>query len=314
MIASLLQRNGTLLALAVLVLGFSLAVPDAFASRANLLNLLQQVTTLAIVAVGATFIMVIGEFDLSIGFVASLSAVLAFALFGVGAPVSVAFIAGILAGIAAGAVNGVLVARFELPSFVATLAVGTILSGLAYWASGGSSLFSGVPESFKALGRGSLVGVPVLSLWMGAVLVVALVVLSRTRFGRRVHAIGGNIQAARLVGLPVTRDRVVTFAVAGGLSALAGLLLSARLGSVQHTMGDALLLPAYAAVFLGTTASRTGTPNIGGTLLGVLIAGVIANGLTILGAEPFVQRMVSGAIILAAVLLRRIGWRGGHAA
>lgn len=314
MIATLLQRYGTVLALAVLVLGFSLAVPEAFASRANVLNLLQQVTTLAIVAVGATFVMVIGEFDLSVGFVASLAAVLAFALFGIGAPVPVAVLCGLLAGVLAGAANGVLVARFELPSFVATLAVGTILSGLSYWASGGSSLFSGVPENFKALGRGTIAGVPVLSIWMAAVLLVAAVVLASTRFGRRIHAIGGNIQAARLVGLPVTRDRIVTFALTGGLAALAGLLLAARLGSVQHTMGDALLLPAYAAVFLGTTASRTGAPNIGGTLLGVLIAGIIANGLTIVGAEPYVQRMVTGAIILAAILLRRVGRRRGMAA
>ncbi|MDQ3558692.1 MAG: ABC transporter permease, partial [Pseudomonadota bacterium] len=105
------------------------------------------------------------------------------------------------------------------------------------------------------------------------------------------------------------RDRVVAFAITGGLSALAGLLLAARLGSVQHTMGEALLLPAYAAAFLGAAASRSGIPNIGGTFLGVLIAGVIANGLTILGAEPFIQRIITGAIILAAVLIRHVGRR-----
>ena len=307
--APLLQRYGTLLCLVLLTLGFSFAVPDAFASTANLLNLLQQITTLAIVAVGATFVMVIGEFDLSVGFVASLSAVIAFALFGIGAPVAIAVAAAMLAGIGAGAANGILVARFEVPSFVATLAVGTILSGLAYWASGGTSLFSGVPDSFKALGRGSLLGLPVLSIWMAAVLICAAVTFGWTRYGRRIHAIGANIQAARLTGLPVRRDRVVAFAITGGLSALAGLLLAARLGSVQHTMGEALLLPAYAAAFLGAAASRSGIPNIGGTFLGVLIAGVIANGLTILGAEPFIQRIITGAIILAAVLIRQIGRR-----
>ncbi|MBA3516455.1 MAG: ABC transporter permease [Rhizobiales bacterium] len=307
--APLLQRYGTLLCLVLLTLGFSFAVPDAFASTANLLNLLQQITTLAIVAVGATFVMVIGEFDLSVGFVASLSAVIAFALFGIGAPVAIGVAAAMLAGIGAGAANGILVARFEVPSFVATLAVGTILSGLAYWASGGTSLFSGVPDSFKALGRGSLLGLPVLSIWMAAVLICAAVTFGWTRYGRRIHAIGANIQAARLTGLPVRRDRVVAFAITGGLSALAGLLLAARLGSVQHTMGEALLLPAYAAAFLGAAASRSGIPNIGGTFLGVLIAGVIANGLTILGAEPFIQRIITGAIILAAVLIRHVGRR-----
>ena len=309
MIFPSVQRYGTLLALVLLVAGFSLAVPEAFATRANFLNLVQQITTLAIVAVAATFVMAIGEFDLSVGFVASLAAVLAFALFAAGAPVAAAVAVGLAAGLAAGAVNGVLVARFEVPSFVATLAVGTVLSGLAYWASGGASLFSGVPEGFKALGRASLFGMPLLALWMAAVLLGAAVVFDRMRFGRRIKAIGANIEAARLVGLPVTRDRISVFAISGGLSALAGLLLAARLGSVQHTMGEALLLPAYAAAFLGATASRTGDPNIGGTFLGVLIAGVIANGLTIIGAEPFIQRIVTGLIILAAVLIRRIGRR-----
>src|SRR5688500_1134246 len=307
MIASTLRRYGTLVALVLLTLAFSFAAPGAFASAANVVNLLQQITTLSIVAVAATFVMAIGEFDLSVGFVASLAAVLAFALFGIGAPVALAVAAAILAGIAAGALNGVLVARFEVPSFVATLAVGTILSGLAYWASGGTSLFSGVPENFKAIGRGAIFGVPVLSLWMIATLGAAALVFATTRFGRRIHAIGANMQAARLVGLPVMRDRIVVFAVAGGLSALAGLLLAARLGSVQHTMGEGLLVPAYAAVFLGTTASRTATPNIGGTFVGVVITGIIANGLTIVGMEPFVQRMATGAIIIAAVLLRRVG-------
>jgi ribose transport system permease protein len=162
------------------------------------------------------------------------------------------------------------------------------------------------------MGRGAIFGMPVLSLWMIATLGAAAIVFAKTRFGRRIHAIGANMQAARLVGLPVMRDRIVVFAVAGGLSALAGLLLAARLGSVQHTMGEGLLLPAYAAVFLGTTASRTGTPNIGGTFLGVVITGIIANGLTIVGMEPFVQRMATGTIIIAAVLLRRVGRTSGR--
>lgn len=303
----LLHRFGTLGAFVLLVAGFSIAVPEAFASTANLLNLLQQLTVLAIVATAATLVMVIGEFDLSVGFVASLAAVLAFVLFGAGAPVVVGMLAGLAAGAAAGAVNGVLVARLQVPSFVATLAVGTIVSGCAYWASGGSSLFSGVPSQFTALGRASILGVPALTLWMAGVLGLAALMLARSRFGRRLHAIGDNAAAARLVGLPVTGDRILAFTAAGLVSALAGLLLAARLGSVQHTMGEALLLPAYAAVFLGTTVSRSGTPNIPGTFLGVAITGVIANGLTIVGVEPFVQRMVTGGIIIAAVLLRRAG-------
>ena len=146
-----------------------------------------------------------------------------------------------------------------------------------------------------------------LGFWIVAVLGIAAFVLTQTEFGRRLRAIGGNAQAARLAGLPIVRDVIVTFAIAGGLSALAGLLLASRLGSVQHTMGEPLLLPAYAAVFIGTTASPTGAPTVAGTLLGVAITGVMVNGMTIVGVEPFVQKIMTGVIILVAVLLRRVG-------
>jgi ribose transport system permease protein len=306
MTPQLLQRTGTLVAFGLLCIAFSVARADAFASWANLLNLLQQITTLAIVAVGATLVMIIGEFDLSIGTAASLAAVLCFVLLGEEVHVVLAVLAGLASGLIAGAVNGVLVARFAVPSFVATLANGTILGGVAYWLSGGASLFQGVPESFTALGRGEVLGLPTLAWWMGAVLALAGIMLTQMKFGRRLYAIGSNREAARLAGLPVLGDRILTFVISGGLAALAGLLLASRLGSVQHTMGDPLLLPAYAAVFLGTTASLSGTPTVGGTLLGVAIAGVLANGLTIVGVEPFIQKMVTGGIIIAAVLVRRL--------
>lgn len=302
-----LSRFGTLIAFVALCIGFSIAAPEAFASPANVFNLVQQMATLAIVATAATLVMTIGEFDLSVGYAASLAAVVCFVLFGQGVDVVLAAPLALAAGLVAGAANGILVARFGIPSFVATLALGTVLSGLAFGLSGGQSLFRGIPDAFKALGRGDLFGIPVLAFWIVAVLGSASFVLTQTEFGRRLRAIGGNPQAARLAGLPVLRDVVVTFAVAGGLSALAGLLLAARLGSVQHTMGEPLLLPAYAAVFIGTTASPTGAPTVAGTLLGVAITGVMVNGMTIIGVEPFVQRILTGVIIIVAVLFRRLG-------
>ena len=306
---STISRFGTLIAFVLLCVGFSLAAPQAFASPANVFNLLQQMATLAIVATAATLVMTIGEFDLSVGFSASLAAVICFVMFGLGYEVWLAVLVALAAGVAAGAANGVLVARFGIPSFVATLALGTILSGLAFGISGGESLFRAVPDSFKALGRGDILGIPVLAFWIVAVLGVASFVLTQTEFGRQLRAIGGNAQAARLAGLPVMRDVIIAFAAAGGLAALAGLLLAARLGSVQHTMGEPLLLPAYAAVFIGTTASPTGTPTVAGTLLGVAITGVMVNGMTIVGVEPFIQRILTGVIIIVAVLLRRLGRR-----
>lgn len=302
-----LARFGTLIAFVVLCIGFSIAAPQAFASQANVFNLLQQMATLSIVATAATLVMTIGEFDLSVGFAASLAGVICFVLFGLGYDPLLAVPAALASGIIGGAANGLLVARFGIPSFVPTLALGTILSGLAFGLSGGGSLFKAVPEGFKSLGRGELLGIPVLAFWIVGVLGVAAFVLSQTEFGRRLRAIGGNRQAAQLAGLPVMRDIIVTFAIAGGLAALAGVLLGARLGSVQHTMGEPLLLPAYAAVFIGTTASPTGSPSVAGTLLGVAITGVLANGMTILGVDPFIQKMLTGVIIIIAVLFRRIG-------
>lgn len=301
-----INRFGTLIAFILLCIGFSIAAPAAFASPANVANLVQQMATLAIIATAATLVMTISEFDLSVGSAASLSAIICFALFGQGYSEWVAVPLALVAGIVGGAANGLLVARFGISSFVATLALGTILSGLAFGLSGGQSLFQSVPNGFKALARGDLFAIPVLTFWIVIVLGIAAFVLGQTEFGRRIRAIGGNAQAARLAGLPVMRDVVVTFAAAGGLSALAGLLLASRLGSVQHTMGEPLLLPAYAAVFIGTTASPTGSPSVSGTLLGVAITGVLVNGMTITGVDPFVQKIMTGVIIIIAVLLRRL--------
>jgi ribose transport system permease protein len=302
-----LRRLGTPAAFLLICIVFSGLAPAAFASAANVVNLMQQMAMLAIVACGATLVMVIGEFDLSIGFVASLAAVTCVALMSAGVPVAAAIATALAGGTAAGLANGLIVSLFAAPSFVATLAVGTLVSGLAYKVSGGASLFQGVPTSFTNLARASAFGVPSLALWMAAVLAVTGLMLNATRFGRHLHAIGGNREAARLSGLRVERDRTAAFALAGGLAALAGVLLAARLGSAQHTSGEALLLPAYAAVFLGMTASPSGVPSIPGTLLGVAITAVLANGLTILGVEPFVQKMVTGGVIVLALVGRRIG-------
>ncbi|WP_225773538.1 ABC transporter permease [Inquilinus sp. Marseille-Q2685] len=305
--ARLVERFGTPAALAAIVLGFALARPDAFATAANLLNVTQQMAILAIVAAAATLVMVIGEFDLSVGFVASLAGVLAVKLLAAGLGPGPAILLTLLACGLVGGLNGLVVHGLRAPSFIATLALGTIASGLAYWLSGGASLFQGIPPGFTALARTAAGPVPVLTLWMLAVLLAAGGTLALTVFGRRLIAIGSNREAARLSGVPIGRPVVAVFAIAAALSGLAGVLLAARLGSVQHTMGESLLLPAYAAVFLGMTAFRGGRPNLLGTAVGVAIIAVLANGLTILNVDPFFQKMVTGAIIIGAVMLRRFG-------
>jgi len=307
-----IQRFGTLAGLASICLAFAILRPDAFATGANAANVTQQMATLAIIALAATMVLVIGEFDLSVGFVASWAGVCVVTLLAAGFGVASAMALTLTGCAAIGVVNGALVALFGVPSFIATLALGTVISGLSYWVSGGASLFMGIPKAFTALARVEIGPVPVLTVWMLVVLIVFAFLLAQTEFGRRLYAIGGNREAARLSGVPVSRDVMIAFALSAGLAGLTGVLLAARLGSVQHTMGDAMLLPAYAAAFLGMTAFREGEANVAGTLLGVAIIAVLANGLTILNVAPFYQRMLTGAIIILAVLLRRAGRLGGR--
>ena len=292
-------------ALLLVVLGFALALPDGFARPANLVNITQQMALLSVVALGATVVMALGEFDLSVSAVASWAGVAGVLLMQAGWPPAPAMAAVLLSCAAVGAVSGALVAGFRVPSFVATLAVGTILGGITFWASGGATLFGALPEGFRALARGGPLGVPALTLWMLGAAAVAWAVLDRLEIGRRVRAIGGNRRAALLAGVPVRRDTVWAFALCTALAGLAGLLLAARLGSAHPTGGGGFLLQAYAAVFRGMTAFRDGEANVTGTLVGAALIAVLANGLTIGGVPAYLQDVLTGAIILAAVLLRR---------
>lgn len=303
----LLRRYGTLFALGILVAGFSLASPGAFGTLSNLVNITQQMSLLGIVAVGATMVMVVAEFDLSVSAVVSWGGIAAAAMLGAGWPMALVLPLVPASALVMGAISGVLVARFAVPSFIATLALGTVIGGLTFWVSNGATLFSGIPPAFRAIGRGAILGVPVPTLWLAGVAVVFWLLLEQTKLGRRLYAIGGNREAARLIGLPVRRDIVTAFALSALLAALAGMLLTARLGSAHPTGGGGYLLQAYAAVFLGMTAFRQGEASLAGTLVGAAIIAVISNGLTILGVPSFLQDVLTGAIIIAAVLLRHFG-------
>ena len=208
--------------------------------------------------------------------------------------------------VAVGAISGVLVARFAVPSFIATLAVGTILGGITFWLSGGATLFSGIPPSFRDLGRGTVLGIPVLTLWLVVLAVLLALLLEKMELGTRLYAIGGNKEAARLAGVPVARDTTIAFMFGALFAGIAGMLLAARLGSAHPTGGGGFLLQSYAAVFLGMTAFRDGEANVAGTLVGAAIIAVLANGLTILGVPTFLQDVLTGTIIIAAVLVRRV--------
>jgi ribose transport system permease protein len=302
-----LARFGTLFGLIAVVALFSALSPSAFAQYSNLVNITQQMSLLAIVALGATYVMASSEFDLSVGAVVSWAGILSVTMFSAQWGLPATILATLVSCFSIGCLSGYLVARFRLPSFIVTLAVGTIVGGLTFWLSGGATLFSNIPAEFRSLGRGSASGVPVLTLWALAITALTVFILDQTELGRRVHAIGGNREAARLTGVPITRNTVMAFGLCTLLAGIAGLLLTARLGSSHPTGGNGFLLQAYAAVFLGMTAFRDGEPNALGTLLGAAIIAVAANGLTIIGVPNYLQDIFTGLIILAAVLVRSVG-------
>lgn len=304
-----LAGSGTLIGLVGLVVLFAALRPDAFATLTNARNILEQVAILAIIAVAQTVVMVVGDFDLSVGTLASLVGVLTANLLLDGTAPLLAVAAGLGVGLAAGALNGLLVAYLGLSAFIATLATMTSFGGLALLVSGGTTLF-GLPPGFVALGQGRVAGIPVPVLVAVAVAAALWFVLTRTVPGRLWYAVGGNSEAARLSGVNTRLVRFSAFLVSGTGAALAGILLTARLASGHPTAADAFMLSSIAAVFLGMTLSRAGVPTIGGTAVGIGIVGVLANGLNMLQVNSYVQQVLTGAIIVAAVSLSRLSRKG----
>ena len=302
-----LRASSALIALLVICAVFAILSPGAFASLGNAFNVLRQISFLVLVAVGATFVMAVAEYDLSVGATASLGGVLGakLAVAGVGVPLQV--LVTVAAGFAIGLANGLIVTRFRVLSFITTLATGTLIGGAIFWITDGSTVFENIPDSFGILGRGAWLSLSYPAWLMIATVALAALTMRKTVFGRQLYAIGGNAEAAFLAGIGVARHKVLAFGLCAALAAFSGLLLASRLGSAQPTGGNALFLPAYAAVFLGVAASREGVPNVGGTLAGAAILGVLANGLTILDSPTYLQDMLTGAIVIGAVVVQQIG-------
>ena len=310
-ILTLLRRYGTLLGFAAILAVFWINLPDTFMTPRNWLNISQQLSMLMVVAAGMTIVMVMGDFDLSVGSMASLAGIVAALLFSFGYPVWAAVSIALLVGLAGGAVNGILVSAIGILPFVATLATRTILSGAAFLASGGKTISGrGIPESFAGFARngvslgdigGIALSLPNLTIVAAVVVLLVWVLLEQTTFGRRLYAIGGNIEAAHLSGVGVRRLKLIAFSLAGGSAALAGIMYASRVASANPTQGSGLMLNAIAAVFLGTTLSEHGEPRILATVVGVLILGVLDNGLTQMSVDSYVRQILVGGIIILAV-------------
>jgi ribose transport system permease protein len=300
-----LASLGTLLGLVGLIALFGLLKPQIFLTPLNFSNILEQVAVLAIVAAVQTVVMVVGDFDLSVGALASLVGVMVAQLLVGGMHPVTAILIGLGAGLVAGAINGFLVAYLGLSAFIATLATMTSFTGLALLLSNGTTVF-GLPDAFIWLGQGRIGPVPVPVVIAVVLLLLVWFLLSKSVLGRTWYAIGGNTEAAKLSGVNTKWVRFTAFLISGGGAALAGIILTARLASGHPSAGDPMMLSSIAAVFLGITLSRTGSPTIGGTAVGLGIVGVLSNGLNLLQVNSYVQQVLTGVIILLAVSLSRL--------
>lgn len=302
-----LQGYGTLLALAAIVLVFSLIRPAAFCTLTNFINISRQISLLVMISLGATLVMTVNEFDLSVGSMASLGGVMAAQLAVRGLPMAACFLLPAAASLLLGLLNGWIVSRFRVLSFITTLGMSTVFAGVIYRLSGGATVFENIPDSFSWLGTARLGRIPLLSILMAAFVALFWFLMGHTTLGRKLYAIGGGEEVARIAGIRVAKYKTIAFGLCAVMACVTGMLVASRVGSANTTAGEGYFLQSYAAVFIGCTVSRKGVPNVLGTLVGAAILGVLANGLTMLQMPTYMQNIITGGIIILAVIAQKVG-------
>lgn len=309
----LLRSYATFVLLIVLCVIFSLATPNFLTSQ-NLTDLLVTQSVIGCIAFAALLPLIVGEFDLSLGYLVGAITMLGAYVAsgggsyngkgpGAGAVEVIAVMVG--AGVVVGLVNGILTVYFKISSFISTLGVGIFLSGLALAMSGGQVLFAGIPTFVSNIGRNHLGGVAI-SVWLTLALgLLLLYVLEHTPLGRQLYAIGGSERVAFLAGVPTRRLKVLAFVLAGVLVSIGAIFELGSAGAANPSFGPDLLLPAYAAAFLGVTTYKLGYYNVVGTIIAILVLAVGFNGLSLLGVPFWGQPLFNGAVLLVAVIAAR---------
>ncbi|MGF2412134.1 ABC transporter permease [Ferruginibacter sp.] len=305
----------SLIALFMLCVVFAV-LSDKFFTIANGLNVMRQISVNICIAVGMTLIILTAGIDLSVGSVLALCGAVTAGLLknGIALPslnlfigftILGAILAGIVVGSLLGFFNGLVITKFKVPPFVATLAMLTIARGLTMLYSNGFPI-SSFNSAFTFIGGGWLLGLPV-PVWIAALIVItAIIVTKKIKLGRYIFAIGGNENAARLSGININRVKIMVYTIAGALAAVGGIIVTARLDSAQPNAGTSYELDAIAAVVIGGTSLSGGRGSIWGTVLGALIIGVLNNGLVLLDVSPFWQQVVKGGVILLAVIIDKM--------
>ena len=301
------DKIGVLIALVILVVVLSIFAPN-FATSSNIFSVLQQIAVNGIIAVGMTYVILLGGIDLSVGSILAISGAICASLLVSGQNIFVAVIAALVVGTVVGFINGFIITKGRLQPFIATLSTMTILRGLTLVYTDGKPITLGSGDlalNFGQIGGGKILGIPTPALIMIITFVFCAYILKNTQMGRYTYALGSNEEATKLSGINTDKVKIAVYTISGILAAVAGIIITSRLYSAQPTAGDGYELDAIAAVVLGGTSLTGGKGKITGTIIGALIIGVLSNALNILDVSSYYQMMVKGAVILVAVLLDR---------
>nr|WP_314458674.1 ABC transporter permease [uncultured Clostridium sp.] len=304
-----LKRNmAAMIALVFLCVLLSITT-DTFLVKNNLFSVLRQVCVNCFIAFGITCVLICGGIDLSVGSVVAAAGVIAVRCGNSGLPLIAVFIIPLLFGAVIGFMNGFVISHTTLPPFIVTLSMQIIVRGVSYILTGGQPAQSN-NEAFNNMGVGSFLGVPIPVIFVGAAFIILYFIMNRTSFGRHVYATGGNKEAAKYAGVDTRWIQVRVYVMSATMAALAGVVLAARLYSGQPSVGEGFERDAIAASVLGGTSFNGGIGTLGGTVIGVLIIGVLNNGMNLLKINSYWQFVVKGFVILGAVYVDYLKKRG----
>ncbi len=303
-------QYGIVVAFFVICIALALSTPR-FLTVQNLMIIVTQVSINALLAFGVTFVIITGGIDLSVGSIVAVVGVVAASFAHPDThPIIVPIVAGLLTGIVFGTLNGFVITRSNVPPFIVTLGTMTIGRGLALILSKGRPV-SNLSDSFNFLGGGKIFGIPTLILILIIAFIICSIVLRKTVSGRYMYAVGGNEQASKASGIGVPRVKMLVYILSGSLAAIAGILLTSRIGTGQPNAGAGFELDAIAATIIGGTSTTGGTGTMTGTLIGALLIGVISNGLDLLNVSSYYQLVIKGVIIVGAVILDSVNQKRG---
>lgn len=308
-------KYGTVLMIFVIMIIFSIATPN-FLTGENISDILRSISIVTLIALGVTISLTVNGLDLSVGSTAGLATILSASMLVLHRQeIAVAIIVPIIASLLIGLVNAFLVVKVKIPDILATLSMMFIVQGILLTYTKGSAIYANMPlpsgdrapgifiPSFLALGQGHFLGIPVPVIIMLLTVLLVHIVFSYTKFGRFFYVTGGNIEAARLSGVPVNRYRMYAYMFSGLLAGIGGVVLAARIGVGEVNAGSPFLMDAVAATYIGFSVFGAGKPNVFGTLIGSILIGVLLNGLTMLNVPYYMQDIIKGAVLAGALAL-----------